>query len=68
MFLLTQELGVNQSNFGARFKTHPREWLLTRRAVNQQNTKSFGKEATEGFIPVQGKVREILGRNPVKSD
>lgn len=68
MFLLTQELGVNQSNSGARFKTNTREWLLTQRAVNVQNTKSFGKEATEGIISVQGKVREILGRDPVKSD
>lgn len=68
MFLLTQELGGNQSHLGARFKTNTREQLLTQQAVNLHNTKSFGKEATEGFISVQGKVRETLGRNPVKSD
>lgn len=68
MFLLTQKPGINQSNLRARFKTNTREWIFTQQAVNLQNTKSFGKEATGEFISVQGKVREIPGRNLVKSD
>lgn len=37
-----------------------------RQAVNLQNTKSFGNKATKGFTQLQGKVREILGRNLVR--
>lgn len=41
--------------------------LFTQRAVNPQNTKSLGKEAAKRFTQVQGRLREILGRNIVKS-